>query len=332
MLQATYGKCRLKTFKKTETMKSLLFSLFMLISFLGFNQITNHFENLNSKWYVSSNFINANQENPSHLGVKTTVWGFVGDTLIDNNDWLKLFSTQDSLFQNDLSFQGFLRSEDLKVYFKETDTSSSQILYDFNLEVGDSVEYTFDIDGDNYTVLIKVDAIDTIEINGESYRKFKFSEPLNIENFPITMGSMVKEAWIEGIGSLKNPIFPAKPFTIDTEWGQKVDLTCSFVNEIQFYHNGGYTQCFNRDVLGIEELQSINVNIYPNPTHKIININVNQLGYYNLTIFNNLGEIIIEKRLSGSTNNVNVSELNKGIYFLNIKTDESSQTIKFIKQ
>ena len=146
------------------------------------------------------------------------------------------------------------------------------------------------------------------------------------------MGSMVKEAWIEGIGSLKNPIFPAKPFTIDTEWGQKVDLTCSFVNEIQFYHNGGYTQCFNRDVLGIEELQSINVNIYPNPTHKIININVNQLGYYNLTIFNNLGEIIIEKRLSGSTNNVNVSELNKGIYFLNIKTDESSQTIKFIKQ
>lgn len=311
-------------------MKKLVFYLFILIPFVGFNQVVNHFENTNSKWYVASNFMNANQENPSHLGVTTKIWKFVGNATINNESWHKLYATDGTLADNPI-FEGYIRSENAKVYYKETDTSTTQQLYDFNLEIGDSVNYKFNTFGNVYSTWLKVIEIDTVTINNQDYKRFKFSEP-QADNFPQTLGSVVKEVWIEGIGSLRNPIFPAKPFTLDSEWGQKVDLTCSFIDETRYYHNESYSECYVRDILNVEQLQQNYAEIYPNPTDNKLNIITLQNESYDLEIINSLGEIILIQQLNGTTNTIDVRELKSGVYFLKIKHLHDFQIVKVVKE
>lgn len=312
-------------------MKKLVFFVLILIPFLGFNQITNHFEHAGSKWYIASNFINASLENPTHLGVITKVWGFLGDSMIDNQLWLKLYATPDSTFQNDLEFKGFIRSEGLKVFYKETETSTARELYDFGLEVGDTFDFELEFYGEIFNAQLSVTQIDIIEINGHPHKRFLFSNELP-ENYPVTLGSVLKEEWIEGVGSLRSPIFPAKAFTIDTEWGEQIDLTCSFVNEMHYFHHEYYEDCYNHDVLGIEEIRQNQFEIYPNPVKNEMQIVSTHSGVYDIEITNALGESISKSQLIGANTSINVEELAKGIYFLRIGYRNSWQTIKFIKQ
>lgn len=316
-------------------MKKLVLYFFVLIPAIGFNQVVNHFENTNSQWFVASNFINANQENPDHLGVKTRIYRTIGDTIIDNSNWLKLYFSQDSLFQNNILSIGFIRSEGSKVYYKNDAISQSHLIYDFDLEVGDSVEYTFYFDGFKKLAWLKVLEIETIEIQGETYKKFIFSEPIPQDDngtFPITMGSVLHEVWIENIGSTRGPIFPSKPFMIDSEWGQKVDLTCSFTNETQYYHNSYYTDCYIYDVLGVEKLQNEFVKIYPNPAKDFLTISNLQNDEIDVEMTNNLGQIVLNMEINDNQNKVDIRKLKNGIYFLKFKHGESIQTFKIIKE
>lgn len=312
-------------------MKKIIFSILILIPFFGFNQVINHFDDSSSKWYVASNFMNANQENPTHLGVKTKIWGFVGDTLIESQNWLKIYSTSDSTFQNDLDFQGFIRTDESKVFYKETGSSPTRELYDFDIEVGDTFEFNINIYGTYHEKYQTVIEIDTVEINGVQHKRIKFSNELP-DGMVYIPGTLFKEEWIEGIGSLKSPIFPANGFTIDTEWGEKVDLTCSFVNETQYFHNDEYSECFIYDVLGLKEIHQNHFEIFPNPVENQLNIKTTQNGVYNIEIINSQGETIIKTELNGAKSTINVENLKNGIYFIKIENNNSLQTIKFIKE
>lgn len=315
-------------------MKNIIFYFFILIPFVGFNQITNHFESTYSKWYVASNFINANQENPSHLGVKTKIWQLEGDTLIDGVVWSKLVMYDDTL-TNENDFKGYLKSEGNKVFYKENATDNQQLIYDFDIEVGDSVEYAFKIGNDEYLAWLELIEISTININGGSYKKFTFSEPKPYEidgDFPITMGNLLQEVWIEGIGSIRGPLFPVNPFMLDSEWGEKVDLTCSFVDETQYYHNNSYSDCYVRDVLGIKDFQKELAKIYPNPIKDVIFITNPSNHAMNIEITNNLGQIILQTELKEGKNQLDLNTLKSGIYFIKLEQDLNFQITKLIKE
>jgi hypothetical protein len=90
-------------------MKTKTFYLFLFLPTLLFGQKTNHFDHLDSKWSVAKTYPAANQQNPSFVATTTTIYGYKGDTLIDNKQWFKLYSTHDSLFQKNLVFKGLTR-------------------------------------------------------------------------------------------------------------------------------------------------------------------------------------------------------------------------------
>jgi hypothetical protein len=72
--------------------------------------------------------------------------------------------------------------------------------------------------------------------------------------------------------------------------------------------------------------------IYPNPVSNILTIE--NLFAYNLhlEVFNPLGQIVLEQNQNTSSTSLNVSNLSKGLYLLNITSeDNKTQTIKFIK-
>ena len=69
------------------------------------------------------------------------------------------------------------------------------------------------------------------------------------------------------------------------------------------------------------------LNLYPNPTSSILNIEVKEQTQ--ITIVNVLGDIVLKQTING-LNKINVSDLNAGVYFIQDAT--SGKAIKFIKE
>jgi len=83
--------------------------------------------------------------------------------------------------------------------------------------------------------------------------------------------------------------------------------------------------------LAIDEAKNTKiVNIFPNPVSNNLTIENPFSGSLQLKVFNQLGQIVLKQKTSSTL--LDVSKLSKGIYFLNINSEDgNTQTIKFIK-
>lgn len=73
------------------------------------------------------------------------------------------------------------------------------------------------------------------------------------------------------------------------------------------------------------------ITLYPNPTTSILNIsNNNNLDIKNISVVDINGRVV--KNQEGSLTQINVSDLNAGVYFVTIEAAEGKTTKKFIKQ
>lgn len=72
------------------------------------------------------------------------------------------------------------------------------------------------------------------------------------------------------------------------------------------------------------------ISLYPNPTKEVLNIETNSLTKLNYSVFNYLGQVV--KTGSIENNVLNVSNLNAGIYILEVNDGQKSVTKKFIKE
>lgn len=300
---------------------TILLSILLLPSIL-WGQIINHFDNVDSKWNVAKTYPAANQQNPNFVATTTTVYGFQGDTLINSEQWFKLYSTSDSLFQGNLSYRGLLREENNKVFYRDT-LNQLDTLYDFSLNVGDSV--LFDLYG-MYPEWLQVINVDSILINGDYYRRIKFAEP-TIQAF-----DELNEVWIEGIGSIHGPLFPNFPVKFSQEMPDSMLVTCTFSNSQQIWQHPSYPNCYINIVLSAEQLELNDSKIYPNPFTDRIHIENIGLQQYELTILNSLGQTVKRTQVNNDNIIIDLSELKEGVYFLRIESRENARTIKMIKK
>ena len=76
-----------------------------------------------------------------------------------------------------------------------------------------------------------------------------------------------------------------------------------------------------------------NIIIYPNPTsNKFIIEMDNQKDSYNLEIFNTIGQIILNKRIFNSFEQIDLSDQSAGIYFVKKQSAKNTMVKKIIKQ
>lgn len=79
---------------------------------------------------------------------------------------------------------------------------------------------------------------------------------------------------------------------------------------------------------GVDEVvESSILNIYPNPTNSVLNIEVKENT--NIKIVNLLGKTLAEQQLNTDINTINVSNLPSGVYYIQTR---NGSTTKFIKQ
>jgi hypothetical protein len=88
-------------------------------------------------------------------------------------------------------------------------------------------------------------------------------------------------------------------------------------------------------LLGLDdvELVTTNISLVPNPANNVITLTTDT-SIKAITVFNNLGQLVLTKRSNFSqTNEIDISNLNSGIYIMNINSENGiKMTKKFIKQ
>jgi len=312
--------------KKRKNMRTFVI-LLLIISIKSFGQSPINFVDSNATWNVAETFPNGNIQNPNFVATVTKVYGLQGDTLVGSVLWTKIFSTSDSIFFSNLTFSGKLREENNVVFFMDT-TNIIDTLYNFNLQIGDSFAYNFGF-GNNY---LFVTNIDSFIISGNYHKRFYFSEPTGMTAFTI-----LQEIWLEGIGSIHGPLFPAKPTVFSTEIPDSLFLTCYKINDSTIWNNPNYNDCYINIVLSSTDFQEKNGNIFtfPNPvTNKlIIELPLDFKESFVISVFNIEGKLI-KKQIcnNGGQFIMDTKSLNKNIYILQVENGGIAYRTKFTKQ
>ncbi|MCF6307734.1 MAG: T9SS type A sorting domain-containing protein [Flavobacteriaceae bacterium] len=85
------------------------------------------------------------------------------------------------------------------------------------------------------------------------------------------------------------------------------------------------------EILGINTEIENKIQIYPNPAKNILTINSLGQSIKSYKIYNTIGQEVLSNS-SFNTNQINISYLNSGIYFLKLTSDKTETTVKFIKK
>lgn len=242
-------------------------------------------------------------------GCVTETFKFMGDTTIAQTDYKKLYSSYDTTLNNWYKY-GAIRENENKVYFYLYSNETEVLLYDFNLNVGDTFISTHNsLEYQGCPIELKVSSIDTTILeNGEQRQRFNFNGA---------------EVWISGIGSLYGLIYVDVYQCI---WDMFYDLSCCHENDELIFQSPYFDNCLVNTV-GINE-NSIQVNhsLYPNPFSQstVLKFEYSVSQNYRLQIINSTGQLVkeIDNIYSGEIH-INGNQLKKGIYFYRLTTNHN---------
>jgi len=86
--------------------------------------------------------------------------------------------------------------------------------------------------------------------------------------------------------------------------------------------------------LGISDNQKIEFSVYPNPTTNfiIVEAELSLIQDTEVTILNSIGQAIYKTNLNTHSNKIDVSNLDKGVYFIQVKSKDKLGSSQFIKR
>lgn len=300
--------------------------LFLLLCFAKTNvaQLYQSFPTDSAMWRQQSA-----QWNYPSMDLQDYVYYLQGDTTISANTYHKIYKTVLSsdyyttggpyalvygpYMTDSNKYVGAIREDAFKhIYFFPgtiTDTTE-QLLYDFNLGVGDTLPVTYNISyyGQNYVL-----SIDSILVGTTYHKRYN----LNYTSI------------IEGVGSsfgLIEPLInPLEHYDF---------LTCFTYRGVIVYTDSSSISCNLPAPVGISEHQhETRISIFPNPTTGTVNIKTNFSEKTEIEIMEVLGKTIYRSQFSTQENTINLNQFPKGVYFLKaISGNKISPTQKIILQ
>ncbi len=238
-----------------------------------------------------------------------------GDTTIGSNQYHKLYASGLTYCQGPPSYyfnqyRGAFREDGTrKVYAVKQFALNETLVYNYNWQVGDTV-----LNGPPYVVT----SIDSILI-GSTYRKRWWTNAW----FGAAGGNGDPSvSMIEGIGSTSGLLCAFECQGVE-EGSVLNGMTQN--NQLDYSKNTGLCN-FG---VGMKEYK-MNWEIFPNPTTGVISTPENTKE---ITVTNSLGEIVFQGlEGKGLKQEIDISHLHPGIYFVSIKTPEGTLTRKIIKQ
>jgi len=307
-------------------MKKIIFYIFIVLSAKANAQNNQLIQN--TKWHASRY---AKYSGTSCYWRRDFNQYFNGDTLINGNQYYKLFETGIHIDQPG-GQPGFcpnlyysytqntnllVRYDQKKLLIWSTANNQDEIFLDYNLHVGDTITNVGFSKPYGMNIKIPVTNIDSVLINGTYLKRFYYA------------GAMGTKYVMEKIGSIQGFL---EPYSYDFESGSS--LNCYSENQITLYNEpSSSTTC---DItLGLNETisQQENISIFPNPASselKVVTKNGEQI--IKVQIKNYLGQLIYMYNQSNSSFICDISSLESGVYFIAVETSTGSICKKIAKQ
>ena len=238
-----------------------------------------------------------------------------------SNEYVEVYSA--TYWSNHL--EGGIREDTTlkKVYF--TDFIDEMVLYDFSLDIGDTIFYSIPSSGIDYYKVVQ-DKYSVI-VSGQMRNMFYLKNSLyNFDDY-----------WIEGIGSVYRfgLLYPIKPYIVMD--GSTPYFGCFSHDSITYINeNACISSCpcswwiVNTD----DFLETATViEVIPNPFSDIITVKSSNafISFIKVEIFNSIGSRIVNKSLNQSNEiNIDVSSLPNGIYILKTTYNSSYTSVQKI--
>jgi len=214
-----------------------------------------------------------------------------------------------------------------KIYLrhKTDDESWDELLYDFSMKPGDTLNYYQNHKDGEIDYTIRVDSIVNFELgNGFKTTKFYISCKASLEDEFQRCGN-----WIEGMGTFHG-IYPIQNMLT----GNYITITllCFKKNDELIYMNPDYESC-DENYIATTEIAYKRLKILTNPVNKYLPIELPEEGLWSDYMITNIsGKIVLSNNIKLQNNlNINVSKLQSGLYFIQINQDKGNFAIgKFI--
>lgn len=294
------------------------------------------FANFTTSAQVNKNIVDTTKVwHDGHIGrgINTYTYRFGKDTMVNNKRYHKLLCAYNS--DSDFEYAKIIIREDsnriyfinfndsvhsyLGTYFNYEDTINEKILYDFNLNIGDTITTggisTMGPTSKKYFYTI-ID-VDTVIINDTPLRR------LIIEDEEYYFGKQFE--WIEGIGSNFGLITRFRVWDTATP-----ELFCCSQNGEIIYQSETaqeYKACCI--YVGINDISNFNLNIYPNPTTSKINIDIGNSHAF-LVMFDMTGKMIQQKHIYNNCV-LDLSNYPIGVYTINLFSEQGLISKRLIK-
>jgi len=307
--------------------------IILSIIFIGITNVSSQvsFSEVGNKWYVLNTYPNGTVQDPEFVETTTTIYGNMGDSIINTETWMKIGSTKDSsLAIANYTYLGVTKVVQDYIQFIENGSNSIDTIYDFNLNIGDSVFYSFD-QGFLSTYLY-VDSIDNVLVGGVNHKRIFFEKSFA----PLCCAT--EEVWIEGLGSLHGPLFPFLPKMLEIEsYNEPLDLTCFKQNGVSTWSNPDYSNCYTNIVLGVnnEKRMGETIKLYPNPSSNYLVIESLGQPKSNVTIEIRgiTGKLALtQKGVGFEKTTINTAQIPAGVYVVTVKAKTKTIAIqKWVK-
>lgn len=346
--------------------KFLLFSItsVSLKASLTAQQYYPMLDSVNNIWNYSGNIFPVVQNNPGEslmpncnypLWFGGFMWeeGTIGDTVLNAKTY-KIVRFGDAFGG---CIAGYLREDTTtrKIYFQDVNNTPEVLLYDFSMQVGNTIAINFYNTGGyfstgNYTL----DSIEPVLIKAGVRRAFYLSSPNNPPNRPLI--------WIESVGNRADILYTYSANMPSMGWfsmycqGFPYDnfsiMTCFSHNQIVFFDSCAHQTALAEPCLGYidtchygnicgsaEEISSVSsFAVFPNPAASNVSIEMNVLlsDEFEIYIWDITGKRAKKKIGLGQlpqgefSQKINVSHLADGFYLVECRTKDNSLYRKLV--
>lgn len=307
-------------------MKKTLFLIFIV--FLGqslFGQNYFPFPSDSATW----NCLDWYQNEPFYAYLTNYQYTQNGDTILDGKNYKKIYHQNIDNPGGDVTLLGGIREDQSKnIYFYplNTDVFPPTGGLSFPSDTSEYLLYTFDnltigmilpINSENTE--IQVVGIDSVLIGNQYRKRYQIQNSLLLP----------ADYWIEGIGSTLE-LFSS--YTWNFEWSTY--MLC-FTDSITYYINSpnGEDSCHYALPTSINEFETINLSVYPNPAVDIIRISgMVNTGQLTIEIYNAQGQLVLSQTFDSSDLEIDIRNLKPGLYFVKQISKHQNLGTTFIRK
>ncbi len=291
-------------------MKPILFSLLVFFSFSSFAQM--EFSPKGAEWYHGQYY--ADFSGPQAFSYSHS--SYVGDVILDGLD-AKVIET--ITYHGDISLTAYDTIAQVGDSVLVRHEGAFELLYDFGAGVNDTVRISNWTSGGMVNMIVQ--QIDTVEINGAKLLDFTYYVDVLKESYKMN----------NKFGIIDND-FLHYPRNFLTDYSPYFTFRCYRDDGFEFYHATD-APCDTLLQVGTLEPQLLDVEIYPNPTGKTLNIGSGQ-GMGHLVAYR-IYDLPGRVRASGvlTDGSIDVSHLPQGMYLLEMTSRDGRLVRKrFLKE